>query len=418
MTVAFNDILGVMQEMSEWSKNHQIEISEGMAGAWDAVKVRVHGVWTIISGISGVISSAREKLRGLLDVMPDWLIRLGAGTAKVSPLGKVFKEYADDNRFGVGGVRSFPIDSRIEGYNDFIKGFKKGPPKISPPPADTSDLEKEIKRIRKLNKDYWDALAGSYDDYTRDPDAARMSGMQDAQGRVAAMVEAARAVEDASRASFTFISEEMLNAQNTWVDGALAGLAEYQAAASDTFQGASDFFGQSMNTMEDFLVDFVTSGKLEFKDLIDSILSDLARLMIRQMITGPLANALAGGLSGLFGGGGPHVSTSGGSTTAFGMATGGIASGPSSGYPALLHGTEAVVPLSGGRSIPVELKNGGGDVQVVVNNNSGQQASVSETQTGDGMRQILVTIGNDIRRMGPTGQAIGQRFGLTAKGMA
>jgi len=42
------------------------------------------------------------------------------------------------------------------------------------------------------------------------------------------------------------------------------------------------------------------------------------------------------------------------------LAEGGIASGPMSGYPAVLHGTEAVVPLSGGRSIPVEMKGGGG----------------------------------------------------------
>ena len=34
---------------------------------------------------------------------------------------------------------------------------------------------------------------------------------------------------------------------------------------------------------------------------------------------------------------------------------GGIASGPKSGYAAMLHGTEAVVPLAGGRSIPVEM---------------------------------------------------------------
>jgi hypothetical protein len=239
------------------------------------------------------------------------------------------------------------------------------------------------------------------------------TGMPEAGERAQAILDE---VTETARVSFDDISV----AELTWVDGALAGLAEYQAAASDTFQGASDFFGQSMNTMEDFLVDFVTTGKLEFKDLIDSILEDLARLMIRQNITGPLANLMAGGIFGASGGtgGSPfHVGMSGGSTTAFGFADGGIASGPTSGYPATLHGTEAIVPLSGGRSIPVEVK-GGGDVQVIVNNNSGQQASVSETQTGDGMRQILVTIGNDIRRMGPVGQAIGGRFGLTAKGMA
>jgi hypothetical protein len=40
-----------------------------------------------------------------------------------------------------------------------------------------------------------------------------------------------------------------------------------------------------------------------------------------------------------------------------GMRTGGIASGPTSGYNMKLHGTEAVVPLPNGRSIPVEMNN-------------------------------------------------------------
>jgi hypothetical protein len=34
---------------------------------------------------------------------------------------------------------------------------------------------------------------------------------------------------------------------------------------------------------------------------------------------------------------------------------GNILSGPSSGYRATLHGTEAVIPLAGGRSIPIEM---------------------------------------------------------------
>jgi hypothetical protein len=36
---------------------------------------------------------------------------------------------------------------------------------------------------------------------------------------------------------------------------------------------------------------------------------------------------------------------------------GGILSGPKSGYQAMLHGTEAVVPLPNSRSIPVEVRN-------------------------------------------------------------
>lgn len=38
-------------------------------------------------------------------------------------------------------------------------------------------------------------------------------------------------------------------------------------------------------------------------------------------------------------------------------ASGGVFSGPKSGFPAVLHGTEAVVPLPNGQSIPVEMKN-------------------------------------------------------------
>ena len=45
------------------------------------------------------------------------------------------------------------------------------------------------------------------------------------------------------------------------------------------------------------------------------------------------------------------------------FASGGVASGPAAGYPVMLHGTEAVVPLSGGRSIPVEMTGGGGGSQ-------------------------------------------------------
>ena len=40
-----------------------------------------------------------------------------------------------------------------------------------------------------------------------------------------------------------------------------------------------------------------------------------------------------------------------------GYATGGIARGAQRGYPAVLHGTEAVVPLPNGRSIPVDMNN-------------------------------------------------------------
>jgi hypothetical protein len=56
--------------------------------------------------------------------------------------------------------------------------------------------------------------------------------------------------------------------------------------------------------------------------------------------------------------GGGAVTTAGALGSLTGYADGGIAEGPKSGYPATLHGTEAVVPLSDNRSIPVSMDTG------------------------------------------------------------
>jgi len=69
-----------------------------------------------------------------------------------------------------------------------------------------------------------------------------------------------------------------------------------------------------------------------------------------------------------------------------GMATGGIASGSKAGYPMTLHGTEAVVPLPNGKSIPVEMKNGSAqNNNVVVNvsvDSQGRGQTSTESQSG------------------------------------
>jgi len=58
----------------------------------------------------------------------------------------------------------------------------------------------------------------------------------------------------------------------------------------------------------------------------------------------------------------------GGIGDALSFSGGGIARGPSSGYPATLHGTEAVVPLPDGKTIPVSLEGmGGGGGNATIN---------------------------------------------------
>ena len=68
-----------------------------------------------------------------------------------------------------------------------------------------------------------------------------------------------------------------------------------------------------------------------------------------------------------------------------GYSQGGIASGSTSGYPAVLHGTEAVVPLPNGKSIPVEMNKGSAGQQVnnvVVNVSTDGNVDAQASQGG------------------------------------
>jgi hypothetical protein len=70
-----------------------------------------------------------------------------------------------------------------------------------------------------------------------------------------------------------------------------------------------------------------------------------------------------------------------------GYAVGGIARGPQAGYPALLHGTEAVVPLPNGKSIPVDMKGAGQNNNVTVNvaiDKDGNAKQDSQADSNDG----------------------------------
>lgn len=67
-----------------------------------------------------------------------------------------------------------------------------------------------------------------------------------------------------------------------------------------------------------------------------------------------------------------------------GYSTGGIAKGAQQGYPAILHGTEAVVPLPNGKSIPVEMSGGNSQQNNVVVNVTTEGGGSMNTEKSDG----------------------------------
>lgn len=83
-----------------------------------------------------------------------------------------------------------------------------------------------------------------------------------------------------------------------------------------------------------------------------------------------------------------------------GYSAGGIARGSQAGYPAMLHGTEAVVPLPNGRSIPVQMSGAGQENNVTVNVAVDNQGSSTTNTQGDsdGAERLGLAISEAVKK--------------------
>lgn len=128
----------------------------------------------------------------------------------------------------------------------------------------------------------------------------------------------------------------------------------------------------------DSIIQGTSSVKDAFKNMAVAVLQALSQVIARLLVV-KLIESTLGSFS--FGGGGVNAGGVDPASLNFsslgpgfryggltkGYATGGVAKGPNSGYPAILHGTEAVVPLPNGKSIPVDMKGAGQNNNVTVN---------------------------------------------------
>ena len=171
--------------------------------------------------------------------------------------------------------------------------------------------------------------------------------------------------------------DTLAEASNEWFDGAKRALDKYAEEATDMAANVERVVSNAMQGLEDALVKATTTGKFEFKDMVDSIIEDVARLLIRTQITGPLAQGLSGLIGNIFGGSGSGgffeqgAAFQSGKVTAF--ARGGIVSNPTL-FPMAKgvglmgeFGPEAVLPLTRTRAgkLGVEAVGGGGNFYTV-----------------------------------------------------
>jgi len=138
----------------------------------------------------------------------------------------------------------------------------------------------------------------------------------------------------------------------------------------------------------DALVQGTKSAKEAFADMARSILIDISKMIVKMMVFNMLKSAFGGSSLGGFLGFAKEGGVMSPKGMAPGYATGGIARGSSQGYPAILHGTEAVVPLPNGKSIPVEMKQGGNVQNSIIVNVSGNGQTSTEGSSGMDMDKV------------------------------
>lgn len=230
----------------------------------------------------------------------------------------------------------------------------------------------------------------------------------------------------------------LLETQTDFASGFERGFLKVQRDIDDFASLAEHTITDAFKGAEDALVRFVTTGKLDFKDLTNSIIADLARMALRAAVTKPLFDFF----SGFFGNMGSSffstaptvgVPISTGTVMAAG---GGLVTGPGGPtddlIPARLSNgeyvmnaaaTRAFLPLleainsgrAGGsvRSTPTDaaLSSGGGSrgggvtVQVIDQRSSADSEPVEtrETTGADGRRVLQVMIRDTVKREADNG---------------
>ena len=196
------------------------------------------------------------------------------------------------------------LDLAREGLSNQLAGFGMGDKARQRLQEDLKIQQSYQKQMNELTKSFNESDRGEFS--------------QDRYDKETAMIKAAMAERLAAQQGYY---QDLDILQSDWTNGASAAWQDYVDEANDIAGQTYDAFRNAFDGLEDSLTDFVTGGKLSFKDLADSIIADIARIIIKTQVVTPLLNALfggggggstAGGIASLFSGSSSNGSSGGG----------------------------------------------------------------------------------------------------------
>jgi lambda family phage tail tape measure protein len=139
---------------------------------------------------------------------------------------------------------------------------------------------------------------GKRQDLQRDNRNGKFLGRADDFARELALLNSTQASEIAIYKAKYATLDEM---QKDWSIGASEAMANYMSESHNIAKQSEKVWTDAFQGMEDALVNFTRTGKLDFRSLADSIISDLARIAIKQQISSMMGGSGGSGGSGLMG---------------------------------------------------------------------------------------------------------------------
>ena len=250
-------------------------------------------------------------------------------------------------------------------------------------------------------------------------DTARQGGDADAalKGATGAAQALAAAFERAPRPA----------AAGGWVASMRGALDALGRETTDWAELAKQETIDAFRSMEDALAGFVTTGKFSFRGFVDSVIADLARIAVRQAITGPLA----AGIGSLFSGGPSGAGVTGIQTIQAGVGHAGAIAGAAGGVtravpPAIFVGAQRYhaggiaglrpdeVPIIAERGEAI-LPRGTGiappPIEINFHNEGTPQREVRREVRLDPRAVIVDVFTDDMRRGGPMRRTIERELG-------
>ena len=335
---ALNTIVSVFSEL--------FSAENDFSGFFKAIEIGIRGISIgifatvkLIDEMIRIIGQLAKKVQGfverVVEKIPKWMIRLLGGAGEgLKGLGAGIK---DDLTSGMTSLFG----------EDFTKGF-------------TERFEESFKKINQLFSGETNAPATYFNDIK---DSADDAG-------------------DSIDKSFGQVMRDKLKT--------------FKDSIKSVKESMADLVVKGIKGMEDALVEFVTKGKLSFRNLANSIIADMARIAIQQAITKPLT----GWFEGLFKNANGNAFIDGkvqkyayggvvNKPTLFPMANGMGLMGEA--------GAEAILPLSRGSDGKLGVKAQGGATNVVVNVDASGSSVEGDEQGGRELgRMISVAIQSEL----------------------